>query len=204
MVVSSRSTRGRSSVRNEPDSSPSSNTSRPVNANNDTHNHDHDASAVQQESHHEDAASSRAKRSRLTSISDRESLQKRRRLSKGNESGPAQIHIPMRGRTAQDTYIQKNVASRNPAVPPPLITRDSDISNNSPLDSPNYRPTYDQFKRIEERAQKVVKKHSAKDEKRKLRSEHGSTRSKTELAQYFQNFDDLLSLEPEDPGELYR
>ncbi|KAK5948258.1 hypothetical protein OHC33_010692 [Knufia fluminis] len=91
------------------------------------------------------------------------------------------------------------------AEAPPLVTQDSSISN-SPLNSPAYKPQYDQFKRIEEKAQKVVKKNSRndapKDDKRKLRSEHGSTRVKTELAQYFPAFDDMLSLVPADPNIL--
>ena len=201
MVVSSRSSRGRSNLANEHESSPSSPTNNSVNS-----YHDPNASltSTKIDQQHDDAGSSRAKRSRLTSVSDRESLQKRRRLSKGSTVVPPPVHIPLRSKHLQDSQLHKHVASRKSiatiAPPPPLVTHDSTVSN-SPLNSPNYRPQYDQFKRIEEKAQRVIKKNPAHEDKRKLRSEHGSTRSKTELAQYFPNFDDLLSLEPIDPSK---
>lgn len=141
----------------------------------------------------------------MTSVSEHESIQKRRRL--GREADLPAVHIPLRGRAAPDGLVQslQSNITRNTGIPPPLITHDSSISN-SPLNSPAYRPQYDQFKRIEEKAQRVAKKNlhneASKEDKRTLRSEHGSTRSKTELAQYFPNFDDMLSLDPTDPGEL--
>lgn len=204
MVASSRSSRGRPTLRSDHNSSESSS---PVTATTNTSVHDHNASSVpshpRSPNRHDDAGSSRAKRNRITSVSDRDSLQKRRRLSKGSAAGPPQVHIPLRGRAAPDNLSRSqshgNLPRLHPA-PPPLITHDSSVSN-SPLNSPPYRPQYDQFKRIEEKAQKVVIKNASHDDKRKLRSEHGSTRSKTELAQYFPNFDDMLSLEPIDPGE---
>jgi hypothetical protein len=204
MVVSSRSSRGRRTVQtatdleqhehDEPNQSDSSSPQSLVQS--------HDALLANTE--RDDASSSRSKRSRITSVSDHESIQKRRRL--GRNSDLPSVHIPLRGRAAPDGPSQTSLGNvtRNTGVPPPLVTHDSSISN-SPLNSPAYRPQYDQFKRIEERAQKVVKKsihdEGSKDDKRTLRSEHGSTRSKTELAQYFPAFDDMLSLEPGDPGE---
>ena len=206
MVVTSRSLRGRPSLQNDQDSSTSSS---PVTATTISIN-DHDASILTPKPltkpKHDDAGSLRAKRHRIASTSDRESLQKRRRLSKDGAAGPPQVHIPLRGRAAPDVFTPGNI-SRNkittPIVPPALVTQDSSISN-SPLNSPGLRPQYDQFRRIEAKAQKVVKKHDPQEEKRKLRSEHGSTRSKTELAQYFPNFDDMLSLEPVDPSKSLR
>lgn len=41
-------------------------------------------------------------------------------------------------------------------------------------------------------------------EKRSLRSNDGGSRSKSELAMYFQNYEQILSLEPVKPGEFYR
>ena len=201
MVVSSRSLRGRPDREQQSVSSNSS----PINS---TANH-HDATQGSQQ--RDDALSSRAKRNRIASVSDHETLQKRRRLSRS--SAVPEVHIPLRGRAPAVPQslihdVTRNGVDNTPikvlSQPPPLITRDSSISN-SPLNSPRYRPQYDQFKRIEEKAQKVVKKtvhnDAAKDDKRKLRSEHGSTRSKTELAQYFPTFDDMLSLAPADPSE---
>lgn len=204
MVVSSRSSRGRRTVQttthpeqHEPNQSTSSSPQ--------SHTRSHDASIASPE--HDDASSSRSKRTRMTSVSEHESIQKRRRL--GRDTHLPTVHIPLRGRTGPDGLtqtLQSNVTrTSNTGAAPPLISHDSSISN-SPLNSPAYRPQYDQFKRIEEKAQRVVKKglhnEGSKDDKRTLRSEHGSTRSKTELAQYFPTFDDMLSLDPADPGEL--
>lgn len=209
MVVSARSSTGRPNLRSNHDHDHdrriSSSTS-PLNATeiyNDT---------TKSRPQHDDASLSRAKRNRIASVSDHESLQKRRRLSRSSEL--PQVHIPLRGRpvvpqslpVTQDTTRNNAAFNTNAILPqaPPLVTQDSSISN-SPLNSPAYKPQYDQFKRIEEKAQKVVKKNSRndapKDDKRKLRSEHGSTRVKTELAQYFPAFDDMLSLVPADPSE---
>lgn len=204
MVVSSRSSRGRRDVQTN------------TNLEQHEHNLDHsptsspqsvtrstDASLLNPEL--DDASSSRSKRSRVTSVSDNGTVQKRRRLDRNLDLPP--VHIPLRGRAAPEPLAhdsQSNV-TRNFGIRPPLLTQESSISNSS-LNSPAYRPQYDQFKRIEEKAQRVAKKHlhneASKDDKRTLRSEHGSTRSKTELAQYFPSFDDMLSLEPADPGKF--
>ncbi|KAK5106217.1 hypothetical protein LTS08_000335 [Lithohypha guttulata] len=202
MVVSSRS-RGRINLRSDQEllQSPSQpESSSPVTPN-IINDHNTDASLPRQ---HDDAGSSRAKRNRIASVSDRESVQKRRRLSKGSVTGPSPVHIPLRGRAVPDVQPANHgkVSYNHTTVQPPsLLTHDSSVSN-SPLNSPPYGPQYDQFRRIEEKAQRVVKKHLQQEEKRILRSEHGSTRSKTELAQYFPNFDDMLSLEPVDPNLL--
>lgn len=210
MVASSRSSRGRPNLRSDGEQQSVSSNSSPITATaTATANH---RDAPSPRPHQDDASSSRAKRNRITSVSDHESLQKRRRLSRS--SGLPQVHIPLRGRAVPQSLthdVTRNGAdnittSYSVPQPPALVTQDSSISN-SPLNSPHYRPQYDQFKRIEEKAQKVVKKNirddAAKDDKRKLRSEHGSTRSKTELAQYFPAFDDMLSLAPADPSEHY-
>jgi len=213
MVVSSRSSRGRPNLRSEGEQQSVSSNSSPITATATATTNHHDAPSPRP--HPDDASSSRAKRNRITSVSEHESLQKRRRLSRS--SGLPQVHIPLRGRAVPQSSthdVTRNGADSTTTTTttttttntPALVTQDSSISN-SPLNSPHYRPQYDQFKRIEEKAQKVVKKnihtHAANDDKRKLRSEHGSTRSKTELAQYFPAFDDMLSLAPADPGEHY-
>ena len=43
-------------------------------------------------------------------------------------------------------------------------------------------------------------KHTAPPEKRSLRSQAGCSRSKSELALYFTNYDELVSIEPKEPG----
>ena len=158
------------------------------------------------------SAASRIKRTRIASVSDHESIQKRRRTSR--ETGPPPLAIPLRSRTTSNVKLHTELdrqASDRDKVRPSFISHESQTSISSaqsPLNSPYQRPQYDQFKRIEEKAQKVVRKSmtssAAKDEKRKLRSEHGSTRSKTELAQYFPAFDKMLSLGPIDPSKCNR
>ncbi len=43
--------------------------------------------------------------------------------------------------------------------------------------------------------------NGAQPEKRSLRSQAGGSRSKSELALYFTNYDELVSIEPKEPGE---
>lgn len=195
MVVSSRLSRGRPILRNEHQDHHSSRSSSPVERNPTT--------TTSTDPDHKKSPTSRVKRGRVASRSDHESIQKRRRL--GKSSGPPTVRIPLRGRAVPDTYGFNSTTHKLPAAPP-LLTQESTVSN-SPLQSPAHRPQYDQFKRIEEKAQKVVRKSinndESKEDKRKLRSEHGNSRVKTELAQYFPAFDDMLSLEPVDPGESY-
>lgn len=204
MVVSSRSSRGRRTVQATTSSEQYDASSQSESSSPQSLAQSHDASLANPE--HDDASSSRSKRSRIASVSDHESIQKRRRL--GRTSGPPPVHIPLRGRAVPNTLSQgppDNVTRGAPGTSP-LVRHDSSMSN-SPLNSPAYRPQYDQFKRIEEKAQRVARRNinneTSKDDKRTLRSEHGSTRSKTELAQYFPAFDDMLSLEPADPGEPF-
>lgn len=198
MVASSRSSRGRANL---PSDQPLSQlTTEPTKTSPTTVSPSHSA----------DDSHSRFKRLRNASVSERDELQKRRRVTKS--SGPPQVRIPLRGRaSAPDRPVSPTTAPRSgpqppqKPQPPPLLTHDSSISN-SPLTSPALKPQYDQFKRIEEKAQRAGKKsafnRSFSEDKRRLRSEDGGTRAKTELAQYFPSFDDMLSLEPVDPNDF--
>lgn len=194
MVVSSRLSRGRPVQRSEHQHHHASRSSSPVDQNTPTTN--------SKDLDHKKTPTPRVKRSRVASTSEHESIQKRRRL--GKSSGPPAVRIPLRGKATLDAYGFTSTTRNAPVPPPALLTQESTVSN-SPLQSPAHRPQYDQFKRIEEKAQKVVRKSlnndEAKEDKRKLRSEHGNSRVKTELAQYFPAFDDMLSLEPTDPGK---
>ncbi|RMZ90665.1 hypothetical protein DV736_g2116, partial [Chaetothyriales sp. CBS 134916] len=123
--------------------------------------------------------------------------------------------------------VQKMVASssltRSPAHPTQAVPKeaaDSPEANIGRLRSslpdsppptqsstPTGKPQYDQIRLIEEKARNSIhvdyasNSGSVADEQRKLRK-HGGTRLNTELAQYFPNFHDMLSLEPQEPQSL--
>lgn len=128
-----------------------------------------------------------AKRHRASSIQEREQEHKRRKVA---ANLPPQLRIPLRERA-------------------PVLPLDTSIGIATPpksLDSPTPKPQYDQIRIIEEKARDSIRNPTSQitsqDERRKLRSEHGGSRSKTELAQYFPLFDEMLSLDPPDPGTL--
>jgi hypothetical protein len=141
----------------------------------------------------------RSKRVRASTITGQEQSLKRRRLSDNNNEIP-HLRIPLRSRGAP-----KLLSS---AVPPTVIST-TDVSTNpsiaaSPLESPSGKPQYEQIKIIEARAKASIRGGSlapSHDERRKLRSEDGGSRAKTELAQYFPDFEEMLSLKPADPGK---
>lgn len=142
----------------------------------------------------------RSKRVRASTITGQEQSLKRRRLSDNNNDIP-HLRIPLRSRGAP------KLISPAPALPPTLISS-TDVSTNpsittSPLESPSGKPQYEQIKIIEARAKASIRGGSlapSHDERRKLRSEDGGSRAKTELAQYFPDFEEMLSLKPADPG----
>jgi len=145
-------------------------------ANNDEHDSDHQLSL-------------RAKRNRAATLHDQQELHKRRKLG---DNHPQKLRIPVRARAV----VPKFEPAPAPELPTPATS----------IDSPTPKPQYDQFRRVEEKARASIRDHDHEDtkhdERRKLRSEHGGSRSKTELAQYFPNFEEMLSLEPSDPAAL--
>jgi hypothetical protein len=135
-----------------------------------------------------DHLSLRSKRIRAATLSDHQELHKRRKLG---DKHPQKLRIPLRARAV----VQKSEPAPAAELPTPATS----------VDSPTPKPQYDQFRRVEEKARAAIQNHASddnkNDERRKLRSEHGGSRSKTELAQYFPNFEDMLSLEPHDPSK---
>jgi hypothetical protein len=126
-----------------------------------------------------------AKRHRASSIQERDQEHKRRKVA---NNLPPPLRIPLR--------------ERAPVLPPPSGIATPPKS----LDSPTPKPQYDQIRIIEEKARDSIRNPSSQttthDDRRKLRSEHGGSRSKTELAQYFPLFEEMLSLDPPDPGKI--
>lgn len=139
----------------------------------------------------------RVKRHRVASVSERNAAEKRRRTE------ITEYFIPVRNKSTQESSLRDDGAQTRPGSSS-LVCHDSTVSTSSSTSS-SLRPQYDQFRRIEEHARKIGRSGAdaeTKDDKRKLRSEHGSTRSKTELAQYFPTFEEMMSMQPVDSGTL--
>ena len=135
------------------------------------------------------------KRTRISSISDREHLKKRRRLSEDHKL--PQLKIPVRNKV-----LQKNGSIVSQAVLP-LRPEGTQTESGPPTPASN---EYSHFQKIESEARAYIRgggSHTqTKDEKRSLRSHDGGSRSyRSELASYFNNFEQMISLEPPKPGE---
>lgn len=139
-----------------------------------------------------------SKRLRASTVTEKDQIYKRRRLSDNNNDIP-HLRIPLRSRVA---------TSKIPSAAPIAILPQPDVSTfssttSTPIASPSGKPQYEQIKIIEAKAKAAIRKNpvaAIKDEKRKLRSEDGGSRAKTELAQYFPEFEEMLSLKQADPG----
>ncbi|KIX01679.1 uncharacterized protein Z518_09405 [Rhinocladiella mackenziei CBS 650.93] len=144
----------------------------------------------------------RSKRVRTSTISGQEQDLKRRRLSTNKNEIP-QLRIPLRSRRGVHRGVSPSPGPAPEASLPTLHTTKS--SPVKPTDSPSGKPQYDQIRIIEERARASIRGgplSAPQDERRKLRSEDGGSRAKTELAQYFPEFEEMLSLKPPDPEAL--
>ncbi|EXJ78244.1 hypothetical protein A1O3_09405 [Capronia epimyces CBS 606.96] len=144
----------------------------------------------------------RTKRARTSTIPGQEQDLKRRRLSTHKSEVP-QLRIPLRSRGGVPKVVSPPSGAPPNASPPKLPINTSPTTK--PLDSPSGKPQYDQIKIIEEKAKASIREGSlsaAQAERRKLRSEDGGSRAKTELAQYFPDFEEMLSLKPPDPVEV--
>lgn len=148
-----------------------------------------------------DGIALRSKRLRTATITGQEQILKRRRLST-NKSEIPELRIPLRNRLGVPKVISPAPALTPNLSPPKLPGNTALITQ--PIDSPSEKPQYDQIRIIEERARASIQGGSlstTQDERRKLRSEDGGSRAKTELAQYFPDFEEMLSLKPVDPGQ---
>lgn len=139
------------------------------------------------------------KRTRISSISDREHFKKRRRLSE--DERPPQLKIPVRNKVLQK-------GSSPNVVLQPVLSRNTE--GKQTFDSDPSTPAsneYNHFQKIEQQARAFIRgggQHlQSQDEKRSLRSHDGGSRSyRSELASYFNNFEQMISLEPPNPDAL--
>lgn len=141
------------------------------------------------------------KRTRISSLSDREHHTKRRRLSQ--DEGLPELKIPVRNKVLQK-------GSSPNIVLLPVLPRNAEgtqtFDSGPPTPASN---EYTHFQKIEQQARAFIrsggKPRHTQDEKRSLRSHDGGSRSyRSELASYFSNFDQMISLEPPNPGKYAR
>ena len=87
------------------------------------------------------------------------------------------------------------VTSRSADPPPPKSNGFTTTTSNTTYD-------YDGQEKINENTCNISPTNTInKSDKRSLRSHDGGSRSKSELALYFPNYDELVSIEPKEPGE---
>lgn len=143
----------------------------------------------------------RSKRGRISSISDAQSLSKRLKVDKHHAL--SKIKFPLRSRRQEDAAKPKPVILTKPvflaASHQPLHVPSTSITNEPPTvrNQPNTTKLL-QKRPITSQEQPQV---ATQDDKRKLRSKDGGSRSKSELALFFNNYEQMLSLEPTKPGE---
>ena len=144
----------------------------------------------------------RSKRARLSSISDSQRLAKR--LKSDQNNAISKFKFPLRNRRLEDAPNTKPVNVTKPvllssAIPNATPTSTTTTQPNKPTNQLSANKTL----------QKNVAQYQAEfavpqlEERRKLRSKDGGSRSKSELAMFFTNYEQMLSLEPPKPGEFH-
>jgi hypothetical protein len=146
----------------------------------------------------------RSKRTRISSISDPQRLKKRLKTDQANAL--PKFKFPLRNRRLEGTPKSNPVTVTKPVLLP------SHISNATPTPIPSYpkKITNEPSKKLSTNTtlqknvattQEEVAIPQQHEERRKLRSKDGGSRSKSELAMFFNNYEQMLSLEPPKPGE---
>ena len=106
---------------------------------------------------------------------------------------------PTRSRDASTTLAPKSLPIRDRST-----TQDAATQATKPpkRDSPQHRSgiTITTYFNDDPSLTLKTKDISNQNDKRSLRSHDGGSRSKSELALYFPNYDDLMSIEPKEPG----
>lgn len=136
----------------------------------------------------------RSKRPRLSSISDQEQVRKKQRTD--DLKHPPQLKIPLRSRPNQHNQAAVNHNSSVPSLPSTRATR---TSHPNPSESKLHVHINEEQQGRVLHADVLRQKQSQHD-KRTLRSQDGGSRTKSELAMYFQNYEQMISLEPTPPG----
>ena len=139
--------------------------------------------------------SQRGKRTRRSSIGSQSNTSvKRLRLGLPDPTRSRHVSetcaskpLPIRGRSATQDALTQVGRLRKPN-PPQHINGTTIATQNAQSYNKNATPPID------------TKDVSNQNDKRNLRSHAGCSRSKSELALYFPNYDELVSIEPKEPG----
>jgi hypothetical protein len=142
----------------------------------------------------------RSKRARISSISDTQRLTKRLKTNQNNAL--SKFKFPLRNRRLEDAPKTKPISVTKP------VLLSYPISNSTPTPIASHpNKTSNQLSTNKTLPKNVATNQSEvaipqqQEERRKLRSKDGGSRSKSELAMFFNNYEQMLSLEPPKPGE---
>jgi hypothetical protein len=147
----------------------------------------------------------RSKRARLSSISDSQRLAKR--LKSDQNNAISKFKFPLRNRRLEDAPNTKPVNVTKPVLLSSAIPNATPTSTTTQPNKPTNQLSAN--KTLQKTLQKNVAQYQAEfavpqlEERRKLRSKDGGSRSKSELAMFFSNYEQMLSLEPPKPGEFH-
>ena len=109
---------------------------------------------------------------------------------KGGASIEVPKSIPIRDKSGTKNLVTQVVDSRTPDPPQRIVDSSTTTALNEQAFSRNNTLTINTTNTL------------SPAEKRSLRSHDGGSRSKSELALYFPNYDELVSIEPKEPGRL--
>ena len=98
--------------------------------------------------------------------------------------------IPIRDKSGTKNLVTEVVHSRTPDLPQRIVDSSTTTALNEQAFSRNNTLAINTTNTL------------GQAEKRSLRSHDGGSRSKSELAPYFPNYDELVSIEPKEPGRL--
>lgn len=133
--------------------------------------------------------SHRTKRNRLSSISEAESLRKKRKRE--HFGYPSKYKFPLRNRPNNEPL--RSLPLKNGTKPVP--------SGHERKTSTVCIPKQKHISQIVSQKYRKQQYTSQSDDKRTLRSQDGGSRSKSELSLYFTNYEQMLSLEHPEPGK---
>ncbi len=146
----------------------------------------------------------RSKRARISSISDGQRIKKRLKTETNHILPPTKF--PLRSKRQEEAPKSKPIIVTKPTKPVFLAPSHKPF-NAAPTSVADQRST----RKTLPNNTKVLQKPPAtyqetpyipqQDDRRKLRSKDGGSRSKSELALFFNNYEQMLSLEPTKPGK---
>jgi hypothetical protein len=140
----------------------------------------------------------RSKRTRISSISDPQRLNKR--LKTNQNDALSKFKFPLRNRRLEDDSKTKPVDVTKPVLLSPHVSKPT------PTPPPIANKPTKQLGATKSLQKNVTTNQTEvaipqqQEERRKLRSKDGGSRSKSELAMFFNNYEQMLSLEPPKPG----